>query len=101
MTQISNITKVFCDYLENKQYYVSVYSYASLLNTKMNSSVLSSYDVWVAHTGVSKPNFIGNYGMWQYSHTGKVNGISGNVDLNYGYKDYPGIMKKNKLNGYT
>ena len=101
MTQISNITKVFCDYLENKQYYVSVYSYASLLNTKMNSSVLSSYDVWVAHTGVSKPNFSGNYGMWQYSHTGKVNGISGNVDLNYGYKDYPGIMKKNKLNGYT
>lgn len=101
MTQISNITKVFCDYLESKKYYVSVYSYASLLNTKMNSSVLSSYDIWVAHTGVSKPNFSGNYGMWQYSHTGKVNGISGNVDLNYGYKDYPGIIKKNKLNGYT
>lgn len=100
-TQISNITKVFCEYLESQKYYVSVYSFASMLNTKMNSSVLTSYDIWVAHTKVSKPSFSGNYGMWQYSHTGSVSGISGDVDLDYSYKYYPGIMKKNKLNGYT
>lgn len=100
MTAISNMTKVFCDYLEEQKYYVSVYSYASFLKDKMNSGVLSKYDIWVAHTGVSKPSFSGSYGMWQYSHTGKVNGISGNVDLNYGYKNYPLIIKSNKLNGY-
>lgn len=100
-TQISNITKVFCEYLESQKYYVSVYSFASMLKDKMNSSVLTSYDIWVAHINVSKPNYSGNYGMWQYSHTGSVSGISGNVDLDYSYKYYPGIMKKNKLNGYT
>lgn len=100
-TTISNMTKVFCDYLEDQKYYVSVYSYVSFLKDKMNSSVLSKYDIWVAHTGVSKPSFTGSYGMWQYSHTGRVNGISGNVDLNYGYKNYPSIIKSNKLNGYT
>lgn len=100
-TQISNIIKVFCEYLESKKYYTSVYSFASLINNKMNSSVITSYDIWVAHIGVSKPNFSGKYGMWQYSHTGSVSGISGNVDLNYSYKYYPAIMKKNKLNGYT
>lgn len=100
-TQVSNITKVFCEYLESQKYYVSVYSFASMLKDKMNSSVLTSYDIWVAHINVSKPNFSGNYGMWQYSHTGSVSGISGNVDLDYSYKYYPGIMKKQKLNGYT
>ncbi len=100
-TATSNITKVFCDYLEKRSYFVSVYSYASLLKDKMNSSVLSKYDIWVAHTGVTKPSYSGSYGMWQYSHTGRVNGITGNVDLDYGYKYYPDIMKKYKLNGYS
>lgn len=100
-TQVSNITKVFCEYLESQKYYVSVYSFASMLKDKMNSSVLTKYDIWVAHINVSQPNYSGNYGMWQYSHTGSVSGISGNVDLDYSYKYYPGIMKKQKLNGYT
>lgn len=100
-TQVSNITKVFCEYLESQNYYVSVYSFASMLKDKMNSSVLTSYDIWVAHINVSAPNYSGNYGMWQYSHTGSVNGISGNVDLDYSYKYYPAIMKNKKLNGYT
>lgn len=97
--KISNITKTFCDYLESKNYYVSVYSYASMLNDKMNSSVLNNYDIWVAHTKVSKPNFSGSYGMWQYSWTGKVNGISGDVDMDYGYKNYPYIIKNGKFSG--
>ncbi len=100
MTEISNITKTFCDYLEGQKYFVAVYSYASMLNSKMNSSVLSRYDIWVAHTEVSKPNFSGKYGMWQYSWKGKVNGISTDVDLDYSYKNYPELIKKNKLNGF-
>lgn len=100
MTEISNITKTFCNYLEEQKYFVSVYSYASMLTNKMNSSVLSKYDIWVAHTGVSKPNFSGKYGMWQYSWTGSVNGIKTDVDLDYSYKYYPDIVKKNKLNGF-
>lgn len=100
MTTISNITKVFCNYMESQKYYVSVYSYVSFLKDKMNSSVYSRYDMWIAHTGVSTPSYSHNYGMWQYSHTGRVNGISGNVDLDYGYKNYPTIMKSKKLNGY-
>ncbi len=100
-TLVSNITKVFCDYLEDQKYYVSVYSFASMLKDKMNSSVLTSYDIWVAHINVSKPNYSGNYGIWQYSHTGRVSGIDTVVDLDYSYKYYPAIMKKNKLNGYT
>lgn len=100
-TQISNITKVFCDYLENLKYYVVIYSFSSFLNDNMNDSVTSKYDIWVAHINTDKPSYKGSYGMWQYSHTGKVNGISTAVDLDYSYMNYPQIIKKNKLNGYT
>ena len=39
--------------------------------------------------------------MWQYSATGSIDGIGGTVDLNITDKNYPAIMKKNNLNGYT
>lgn len=99
--QISEITKTFCDYLESKNYYVSVYSYASMLTDKMTDAVLSDYDIWVAHVNVDKPSFSKPYGMWQYSWTGRVNGITGDVDLDYAYKNYPYIIKNSKLSGNT
>ena len=30
--------------------------------------------------------------MWQYTSTGSVSGISGNVDRNYLFKDYTGLI---------
>lgn len=62
-------------------------------------SKLSDYAVWLAQYA-SKPTYSGKYGMWQYSSTGKVNGISGNVDMNWCYVDYPSAIKKAGLNGY-
>ena len=32
-------------------------------------------------------------GIWQYTSKGSVPGITGNVDLNVAYKDYPAIIK--------
>ena len=39
--------------------------------------------------------------IWQYSSKGSVDGISGNVDLDYCYVDYPTIIKNGGFNGYT
>ena len=87
--------------MESKGYYVSVYSYASFLNTKLDASIFEDYDIWVAHFGVSSPSFSkAKYGMWQYSSTGSVSGISGNVDMDYSYQCYPNIMLRAKLNGF-
>ena len=38
--------------------------------------------------------------MWQYSSSGNVDGINGNVDMDIAYKDYPSIIKSCGLNGY-
>jgi GH25 family lysozyme M1 (1,4-beta-N-acetylmuramidase) len=98
---VSGIIEAFCSTLEAKGYYVGLYSYASFLNTKVYAQTLSKYDVWVAHyTDKSSPDYKRPHGMWQYTDNGSVKGINGNVDMNYSYKDYPKIIKNNKLNGF-
>ena len=98
---ISGITKAFCEVVEGAGCYVGIYSYASFLKNFMNEELLKRYDVWVAHTGVNSPNYNLPYGIWQYSHTGRIDGYNGNLDCNFSYKDYPTAIKNNGLNGYT
>ena len=40
------------------------------------------------------------YGMWQYTGSGSVPGISTDVDMNHCYKDYASIMKQIHCNNY-
>lgn len=50
------------------------------------SSDLTGYPLWVANYGVSAPSSIGSWTDWagfQYSDTGSVSGIDGDVDLDY------------------
>ena len=39
--------------------------------------------------------------MWQYSKTGKVDGIDGYVDLNYYYKNNPINISKSTINNIS
>lgn len=93
--------KGFCETLENLGYYVGIYaSDISGFKEMMNINDLTSYDKWVARYG-KKPEYVTEYGMWQTTSSGKVNGYNGNLDLNEAYKDYPSIIKSNGLNGYS
>ncbi len=98
---LQKITIAFCDELEAAGYWVGIYSYKSFLESNFTPEILKRYAVWVAHTGVTQTSFKYPHGIWQYSHTGKVNGINTNVDLNYGYIDYPKTMKAAGLNGFN
>ena len=40
----------------------------------------------------TKNTYAGKYDMWQYSSTGSVQGISGNVDLDYLYRELGGSL---------
>lgn len=92
----------FCEYLENKGYWVGIYaSDISGFKEMMNINDLKAYDKWVARYG-SEPKYVTEYGMWQFSSTnGKVKGASDSLDLDYAYKDYPALMKKYGKNGFT
>lgn len=92
-----DICETFCTYIENAGYYVGIYASLDWLNNKLNNKKLDRFDKWVAQWN-NKCTYNGEYGMWQYSATGTVDGISGRVDLNYAIKDYPTIIKKAGLN---
>lgn len=62
---------------------LAVYSYTSYLNKELNSSNIHSKTRWVAQYGSSMEytTFPTNDRGWQYTSKGRVNGISGTVDL--------------------
>ena len=89
----------FCDALEAAGYYAAIYTFKSALECNLSSSVKSKYDVFLSHVGVSQTTYAGKYGLWQYSWEGSIPGISGDVDLDYAYQDYPAIIRNAGLNG--
>lgn len=83
----TNIVKAFCNTIKNAGYKPMVYSYTYFLENKLDMNQLTSYDTWIAdyygNTWYNRP-----FTIWQYTDKGTIDGITGNVDLNYGYKNY-------------
>lgn len=81
-------TRIFCDAIEAAGYSVGVYANYNWWTNYLTSTEYDQWDRWIARyassTGYSK-----DYTIWQYSSTGSINGISGNVDLNYWYGPLP------------
>ena len=90
----------FCEYMEKAGYFVGVYgSTYSTFQSLVDDSRLTSYAHWVAQYANSC-TYWDNYGIWQYTSDGYVNGISGRCDMNYCYVDYPSRIKAKGLNGF-
>lgn len=96
----SNLVRIFCNELEENDYFAGLYTSRYPLQHYISRDVASRYAVWVAEYNPTL-NYRGNYGIWQYSATGRVDGINGAVDLDYCYVDYPKIIKSAGLNGYA
>ena len=98
-SRMADAIKGFCEYLENKGYYVGIYANSNYFNNFIDTAKLSMYDKWLAVWTSNKPSFkYGDYGLWQNSSSGYISGMR--VDTDYAYKDYPTIIKKAGLNGY-
>jgi hypothetical protein len=67
-----------------------VYTFPSFIREHLSGcSVLKDYRLWIAHLGVSKPDIPppwSRYAIWQYSWSGRIAGLSGDVDLNVSTK---------------
>lgn len=97
--KVSAIMRAFLEKVEKAGYFVGLYGSASSLTTHTADDIKSRYTIWLAHW-TEQTNYSGAYGIWQYSSEGKVNGISGNVDMDICYNDFPTIIKNKKLNGF-
>ena len=95
----SSIAKAFLETLEKAGYWVGLYTSKSFLETYFTDDIRKRYAIWVAQYN-TKCTYSGQYGIWQKSSTGKVYGITGNVDINECYFDYPTAIKKAGRNGF-
>ena len=80
---------VFGDIIEAAGYWCGIYS-GQYWWQKYLGNKLDRFTKWVARYSNQKPVGIsGSYDMWQYSSSGRVPGISGRVDMNEVYRDFP------------
>lgn len=78
--EITNMTLQFCNIIKENNYNPSIYANAKTFTTKMKLELFNDYNKWYADYQ-EKPIYPYDFDIWQYSETGKIDGIEGNVDL--------------------
>ena len=73
----------FCETIRNAGYKAGVYSYASWFYNALNFANISKYNIWIAQYRDTL-SFNYKYNIWQYTGSGRVNGINTAVDMNIG-----------------
>lgn len=80
--------KTFCRAMRDYGHTVGLYCSESWFKDEIDGAAFArdGYEIWLAKYSASKPKY--DHDAWQYTDSGKVPGIIGNVDLSYFYKDY-------------
>lgn len=88
-TKMTNNALAFMDTIKNAGYSTMIYCNQSFLYDHVDHATITKngYGIWLANYN-TKATFTGNYTLWQYSSTGKIGGITGNVDSNFWYGDF-------------
>ena len=81
---LTALTKRMMDILDQRGHLPGWYSYTNFINANLDAAALSAYPLWVADYREAL-GYTGEYMMWQYTSSGRVAGIDGNVDCNWDY----------------
>ncbi len=91
-SEVSEVINAFCKKIEDAGYYPIVYANENWLTNKIDLTTLD-YDIWVARYNTMYT--FENPSMWQATNTGSINGVSGDVDIDFLFKDYTSIIPDN------
>ncbi len=83
----TDVVKAFCKTVQNAGYKPGVYANTYWFRDNLYSSELESYSIWVARYNDTL-GYAGKYDIWQYTDSGKINGIKEYVDMNTCYRAY-------------
>lgn len=78
----------FCRTVENSGYKAGVYANKSWFTHNINVGALTGYHIWLAQYAAKPTYTASRYDIWQYSSSGRISGIKGNVDMNMFYRAY-------------
>lgn len=97
--QLNKNVTAFCEVIRQAGYYPMIYADQNYAENRLDFSQLP-YDYWMAAYrsynttfGVEIP-----FVLWQYTSTGSVSGVSGDVDRNVSLVDYATYLRKNGWN---
>ena len=86
---MTEICETYCDIIKDAGYEPMIYaSYSVLVNNLRRTRLSKQYKIWLAHyTSKGKAtDYPGTFYLWQYTSSGKVNGLDGRIDMNYIYE---------------
>lgn len=83
----TKVSDAFLSKVKDAGYIPMLYGDKEWLVTRYNMEDLKDYEVWLAQEG-DVPDYPYQFGMWQYTTVGSVEGISGNVKLDISFKNY-------------
>ena len=88
MMQLSNeallqVVSAFCQTIEDAGFRAGVYASKSVWDSRLTDPAYNAWVRWVAQWQSRNMTASGGANVWQYSSTGHVDGINGNVDLDY------------------
>ncbi len=85
VSQATAICEAFCKRVEDAGYTGMLYGNPSMFKWSVNADqVAKKYPIWLAHY-ITETSYTGKYDYWQYSSSGKINGINGAVDCIFWY----------------
>ena len=79
----TEVIKAFCEEIKRQGYEPMIYASLNWFYNNLNMAKLP-YKIWCAQYN-NKCQYKGDYVLWQYSSEGKVDGITGKVDMNHCY----------------
>lgn len=92
------LAEAFCTEIEAQGWRAGVYTNNDYIKNRWRLDVLKQWEIWLAdYTG--GPDV--SCGMQQTGSTGTVDGISGNVDIDTAFVDYPALIRNDGWNGFT
>lgn len=115
--ELNKMIPAFCSSVENEKYFVGIYSTNSWFTSYISSENAKRYTCWVARWSTYKPTV--EFDLWQYTakatfpdnfqpYTSELlSPTRASVrefipfDCSYLYRDFPTIIKNNKLNGFA
>lgn len=97
---LMNIINGFCETIETAGFWAGVYANKNWYDNYLDKEEIKKrYTTWIAHYTKGRNKYENEYDMWQNSSSGKIDGISGNVDTNYLYRDLINDIKNsNSIN---
>ena len=93
---LTAFAKRFCEAVKAKGFKVGVYANQYWFTNFLDVATLhkAGYSIWCAKYSDNKPNISAPYDIWQYTSSGRVDGVNGNVDMNYMFNDIRNISIK-------